>query len=339
MIIELPTLPIGTAWFWSPGWLDIFKKVEVRQRETLDSSSTPKVGDTSVKASKVAPVNIDELKEKLAATIEKAESEDPKLLRRRIVELEKQLADQKPQVEIKEVPVITEDQMDKLTSTIGELDGYLKSFQAASGALTAAYKPFQREQPAQNFVPEIPKKATVKGFPGIPDGTEVNIVSEGDVNLRAGERRILQVLAQHYPMHFSRNQLGTLSRFSPRGGTFGTYFGTLKRNGLIEENGDVMITQAGLDYLGTDVPAPATTEEVINMWRSALRAGERKMLDYLVKIYPDSVSREELGVMTDFEHRGGTFGTYLGSLRRNGLIRVEGANVTASDSLFIGGVT
>lgn len=48
MITELPTLPVGTAWFWSPGWLDIFKKVAIRKRKTLDSSSTPKVGDQVV---------------------------------------------------------------------------------------------------------------------------------------------------------------------------------------------------------------------------------------------------------------------------------------------------
>src|SRR6266498_3265694 len=44
MMSSLPSLPVGTAWFWSPGWLDIFERVKVRQRETFDSSSTPKVG-------------------------------------------------------------------------------------------------------------------------------------------------------------------------------------------------------------------------------------------------------------------------------------------------------
>lgn len=334
MITELPTLPIGTAWFWSPGWLDMFKKVAIRKRETFDSSSTPKVGESAVKAGKVAPVDIDELKQQLAATIEKAESEDPKLLRRRIVELEKQLADRKPQVEIKEVPILTDEQIEKMTITAADLAGYLKDFQAAIGSRPIPdYKPFQHEAPA---AAPTPKKAKLKNFPGIPDGTEVNIVNEGDINLRAGERRILQVLAQHYPMHFTRNQLGTLSRFSPRGGTFGTYFGNLKRNGLIEENGDVMITQAGLNYLGADVPAPATTEEVINMWRGALRAGERKMLDELVEVYPRTMSRGDLGRNAGFEASGGTFGTYLGSLRRNGLIEVQGGEVRASDSLFVG---
>jgi uncharacterized protein len=45
MMASLPSLPVGTAWFWSPGWLDIFQRVKVRQRETFDSSRTPKVGE------------------------------------------------------------------------------------------------------------------------------------------------------------------------------------------------------------------------------------------------------------------------------------------------------
>lgn len=52
MLSSLPSLPIGTAWFWSPGWLDLFKKVKIRKRLTLDSSSTPKVGEQRIEVTK-----------------------------------------------------------------------------------------------------------------------------------------------------------------------------------------------------------------------------------------------------------------------------------------------
>jgi hypothetical protein len=157
-----------------------------------------------------------------------------------------------------------------------------------------------------------------------------------EVNLRAGERRILETLARHAPMKVTRTQLGTLSRFKASGGTFGTYFGTLKRAGFLQdEGGEISITQAGLDYVGVDVPEPTTTEELLQMWYSALRAGERKMLDELVSFYPAGLSRDELGERTGFAPSGGTFGTYLGSLRRNGLIEETNGEVRASDTLFI----
>ena len=59
------------------------------------------------------------------------------------------------------------------------------------------------------------------------------------------------------------------------------------------------------------------------------------MLEALVGEYPNMLSREELGERTGFSPTGGTFGTYLGILRRNGLIEVEGLQVRASQTLFL----
>lgn len=149
---------------------------------------------------------------------------------------------------------------------------------------------------------------------------------------------MLETLAKRYPIRVTRAQLGTLAGFTASGGTFGAYLGTLKRGGYIEEAGGyIQITQAGLDYLGlTEPPAPQTTEEVLEMWHKALRAGERRMLDRLVEVYPDSLSREALGEQTGFTASGGTFGAYLGVLRRNGLVEVDGDGIKASDTLFMG---
>jgi hypothetical protein len=163
------------------------------------------------------------------------------------------------------------------------------------------------------------------------------VTADGDLHLRAGERRILEVLARRHPTKLTRAQLGTLSGFTPSGGTFGTYFGTLKRNALlVEQDGEVSITQDGFDYLGMDRPRkPQTTNEVLTMWRNALRSGEWRMLDVLVGVYPRSLSRKALGDTAGYEVSGGTFGTYLGTLRRNGLVDVRGDQVAASRTLFL----
>lgn len=151
---------------------------------------------------------------------------------------------------------------------------------------------------------------------------------------------MLEVLARHSSLRVTRAQLGTLAGFAPRGGTFGSYLGTLKRAGfVVEGDGVVQITDAGMGALGLEAPPPpATTEELLEGWRQALRAGERRMLDELVAVYPRALSREELADRTGFEVSGGTFGSYLGTLRRNGLADVEGGEVRASETLFISGV-
>lgn len=48
----------------------------------------------------------------------------------------------------------------------------------------------------------------------------------------------------------------------------------------------------------------------------------RPMLDELIAVYPVALTREELGERSGYTASGGTFGAYLGTLRRNGLIEV-----------------
>jgi len=91
-----------------------------------------------------------------------------------------------------------------------------------------------------------------------------------------------------------------------------------------------------MDFLGADVPPrPQTTEELLDLWRGVLRAGERKMLDELVAIYPQVLTREELGERAGYTASGGTFGAYLSTLRRNRLVEVNGDTMRASETLFL----
>jgi hypothetical protein len=59
------------------------------------------------------------------------------------------------------------------------------------------------------------------------------------------------------------------------------------------------------------------------------------MLDALVAIYPESMTRSALGEVSGFTHTGGTFNNYLGTLRRNGMVNVRGDMVSASETLFV----
>ncbi|HEX9370393.1 MAG TPA: DUF87 domain-containing protein [Roseiflexaceae bacterium] len=350
LMTSLPSLPIGTAWFWSPGWLDVFRRVEVRKRETFDSSATPTVGQRPRTPRQLAEVDIARLRERIAATIEKAKAEDPRELKRRIAELEKQLVSRAPApkvekvVERVEVPVIGDEQIARLEQAaraLAEVGTQLlataQEIAAALARVTAA--PAPRKVTAATALarparadPAPPVAAPTNGSASAEAGGTVR-----EPSLRAGERRMLQVLARHYPMKVTRAQLGTLSKFTHTGGTFGAYFSTLKRNGLIKEtDGEVQITRVGLDYLGADVPPrPQTTEELLELWRSVLRTGERKMLDELVALYPQALTREELGERAGYTASGGTFGAYLSTLRRNGLVEVDGDEVRANETLFL----
>lgn len=162
------------------------------------------------------------------------------------------------------------------------------------------------------------------------------LVGEEETSLVAGERKMLGILAQFHPGNRTRSQIAQLSGYTASGGTFGGYFGKLRRLGYILEQGDkVTITQLGLDYFGGQVPeTPGSTEELVSLWKDKLIAGERKMLDAVLSCYPEGITKEELGEKAGYESSGGTFGGYLGTLRRNDLIVIDGDVIKASESFF-----
>ena len=154
--------------------------------------------------------------------------------------------------------------------------------------------------------------------------------------LRAGAVRILQELAARAPAGYSRAQVGALTQFSPKGGTFNTYLGDLRRGGFIEERaGLVYTTELGITQLGDRVPAkPTTHAEAMALWRKALRAGAFAMLEAIVAAGSNGLTRQEVADRVGMQASGGTFNTYLGDLRRNGLIVERDRRCVANEILF-----
>ena len=161
-------------------------------------------------------------------------------------------------------------------------------------------------------------------------------INPGNSRLRAGAVRILVQLAARYPAGYSRPQVGVLTRFTHTGGTFQTYLGDLRRRGYIEElDGLVYATQGGVESVGADLPkAPTSHDEAMAMWRRALRAGAFRMLEAVVAAGKEGISRDAIADAVSMEKTGGTFSTYLGDLRRNGLITERDGRAIANDILF-----
>lgn len=245
--------------------------------------------------------------------------------------------------EIKTVPALRKTDLTRMEKVAERIDAVVERAAKAIGKLdlkSASKSIRQAIEEAKGLVQNpivarsIPPKAPViQKRPAVA----VPAPTTGDEKpLMAGERRILEILARFYPGTRTRSQLGQLTGLSPRGGTFGNYFGRLRREGFIVEDhgGSVSITEKGLGAFDGQVPeGPSGPEELLQMWRNKLVSGERKMLDALTEAFPEALSREDLGAKTGFTHTGGTFGNYLGTLRRNELVTVEGDVVRASETL------
>jgi hypothetical protein len=360
MMSHLASLPIGTAYFWSPGWLDIFKKVEVRRRRTFDSSSTPKVGEKIVAPKETAAVDLDKLGEQIKSTVERAKSNDPAELKKRIRELEKtnqQLADAKtpkpsssPMV-VRNVPALTDAErkrLTKLSHTLDNLYGMVEGFHTQHSRLAGATEALRPEMmffrdllagklaaPAPVARPPQLKTYTVDRKP-VPiihrPAAEIKENLNGE-SPKAGLRRMMIALAQRPGLN--GRQLSIRSQVSMKGGSFGTYVSRGRTNGWI--TGDKQqfdITEDGMAALGDWTPLPEGKELAQHYMNELGSSGDGRMFKVLFEKYPSVLTKEELSSESGVSTAGGSFGTYLSRLKTLELITVTKAGIKASDEFF-----
>ncbi len=88
VLSSLASLPVGTAWVWSPGWLGVLKRISIRQKITFDSSAAPKPDEPPpLPPSYRNELDIDELRTALIDAIQ-FDPNDPAVMKARIAELE-----------------------------------------------------------------------------------------------------------------------------------------------------------------------------------------------------------------------------------------------------------
>jgi hypothetical protein len=366
LVGELPGLPRGEGYVWSPSWLRIFQRVRFGTKTTFDASATPEVGKAT-KAALLTAVDVEALKADLQAVIASAEKDDPKALRREVARLESELrkaqSTPKPstakdhteeikeayavrighaQASLKDCKVLIEshvlplvrgvlEAVEKLEKAIDTVDIHVQS--VTSPVVSEGRRltgPLTITEPLKlKPEPEWPKPA--------PRTTNRPAASDNG-NLRAGARRMLTVLAQWSPSGRTEAQVAAQVQMKRTGGTWAAYKSDLKSGGYFEvRDGLWFATEAGREYVGADAPEmPSTTEEVVRLWGEKLRRGAREMLDALVRHKGRSVSRERLGEAVGMESSGGTFAAYLSDLKQAGLIVVDRDGVRANkETLFL----
>lgn len=336
MADKIASLEIGQAYFWSPGWLDIFQLVKVRARETFDSSATPEVGKVASAPKTMAEVDISKLGDKIKSTVEKAKANDPSELKRTIAALKKQLEKAESAAPRVEVPILTkesEELLGKVTAAcdlvieetkrraieFDELKSALRNLGAAIGFRTATAK--------ERVVKVIPLRNRQLS----PVAQRGNATAEPS-EVSGGLRRMLIALAQRPGL--SKRQLGLRAGLSSKSGTFGTYLGKGRSEGWIGGSGESLeITQDGINALGQFDALPEG-RELLDYWLGELgQSGAGRMLEVLAEVYPKAMTKEELGNAAEMSHLSGTFGTYLGRLRSLELVEGRG-EIRASREFF-----
>lgn len=336
----------GECWVWSPARLKIIERVQARRRTTFDSGATPEIGEARV-VPKMAPVELDALRKELADLEEQAKADDPRMLRARIVELEKlakanereaKLSEElRTQVTPKrvEVQVVSDKMAARLEKALDSMKTNTESMLGLVDKLKEAIAPirFQRA-PAPSPITPREKKArdaawaatkppstdTVVVFGKHISGPKPNGKSNGAIG--GGLRRMMIALAQRPGL--TNRQLGVRAGLSSRSGTFSTYLSRARSEGWIIDDGERRsLTPAGEAALGHWEPLPEG-RALLDYWLNELGGGANRMLSVLAEAYPRALTNEELGTAAEISHRSGTFSTYLSRLRTLELVEGKG---------------
>jgi len=321
MMDSLAGLPIGTAWVWSPSWAKCFKCVEIRKRQTFDSSATPKIGRAVKAPKKLAPVELDQLKTQMSAIIEQKKAEDPRELRKKIAELQKQVSEKKPsEPKVVEIRVPDAKAINELRDLLTTIDKRMVALLKVPSKLlnTPASSSPAAKQMASTFKPMQPGRR-ISRVPG-----EIETLSRC-------ERNILIVLAQ-YAQGRTKNQVAVISGYAVNSGNFNNSLSHLRSQEFIQGFETLMITSTGIEALGSFDPLP-TGKELAQHWMGKLGCCERAILKFLIDCYPQTTGKSNVASGTGYAENSGNFNNSLSRLRTLELIEGR-AELKASDNLF-----
>jgi hypothetical protein len=317
--------------------LRIFGTYAIRRRETFDSSATPKIGKRRAEPKRLATPDLDELRQKMAGAIERQKADDPKELRRRIAELERELAKKVPapapqKVERVEVPVIQDKQLEKLSGLLAQAKEVAADINATS-ARAMAPKVLAANTGIRRIIPERPASIHAAAPKRASNGA---VPSNGETKLGRCERAILVALAQHHPTRSSASRVAILAGYSVTSGGFNNSLSVLRSAGLIEGSGSAMaITDAGLAGFGGDIPALPSGEERLRYWQGRLGKCEAGILGVLAASYPDGLDKAVIAERAGYSDTSGGFNNSLSTLRTLELISGErGAPIRATPELL-----
>ncbi len=349
VIPTLSRLPTGTAIVCSayPG-LEIFETIPLRLPRTFDSSATPEIGRRRIEPKRLATPDLEKLQTRMAATIERAKADDPKALRARIVELERDLKG-RAGVVVHAAPKVVEKTVERRMLK----DGDLRRLEVDLNALKArcevikvvsekleiiAGRTFESAAMLARRMEEVLKVQAAPPL-ALPPSTGASTFPTQRLEFRAASRAAMaapadgltapqQAILDTVAMLGVRGitpERDTVARWlgiHPNGGSYGANLGHLRANGYLDgfrltEKGQ---SAARAQETGLEAALKAVDgEPQRNILRALLDAGK-------------PLAREELAERLGLHPNGGSYGANLGWLRTMRLITERGP-ITVTEAL------
>ena len=254
------SLPSGTAYFWSPSWLQLFERIQVRERETFHPGATRKIGRLAPQADAMADVGafVEKLGRQFAVIQAKEEAagilKTPKGKRLDVPSHERMAGEllDMPLAEVRRLTEATANGGSPVTlddPRVVDLDRTVAQLRQEILMTRAEAAEANRRLVAVRKVLE-PQFLALKGLFALVEisAAEAGTVDRGiyepwlaKAGQRGARRRMLEVMIER--REATRSQLATLASISPRSGPFRSYLSWLKTNGLVNVEGEMVRLQ------------------------------------------------------------------------------------------------
>lgn len=330
ILASLPSKKVGEGVVWIPG-RGVLKQVAFPRKVTFDSSRSPRRGETSMLAS-IQPIDIGDLKSKLATVEAEVKANDPKALK---AEIERLKSAGHPQ-NIADIEKRCQDAYQR-----GRDDGYASGFKGGFDEAMASVRRSidgiipPQAQPQPNRLARLSDRpATTADQPelqaqlhrgGVTPPPLAKKIASPD--LTGPQRRVAESLqfwksvGNHSP---SRAQVAAVAGYTPGSGTFGNILSQMSKAGLISYPSPGDVSSA----LGTEDPMDGLLAKT--RFLGVLSGPQIKVLDAIKD--GAEVFRDQIAEATGYTAGSGTFGNILSQLSTLGAIsRTKPGFIVISD--------
>lgn len=343
---SLPTLPQGQCWEWLAGETQA-RLVKVPTKNSFHPDRRAMSGsDTALPKRVDAAKFVAGLKVKLVEIEAEAKANDPKLLKDEIARLKKELAKNIPKnipPDPQAIEKATRSGFDEGYKT-GRHDGHRQGahaqlnrvVQALAGAamLNGDADALTAFKLADMEIGITPKSAPMRlARPSAPfrDAPKKRVGVQPGARIPPGELAVMIAAAQFGSVE--RDQLSVLTGY--KRSSRDAYIQRLREKGYVSLDGStISLTPEGEAALPPDYEPLPTGEALYDYWRNKLPEGEKRILEVLLKNFPEAVSRADLDEATGYKRSSRD--AYLQRMKAKRLVVIEGASVRASDNL-VGG--
>lgn len=342
VITSLATLKTGEAWVWAPE-CDLLDRVKFPRIRTFDSSAAP---DGSEAAGVVlAPVDGDTIRDRLGKIAAETLANDPKELRKKVAELERQVRD------LKAAPALVADPgAEERGFKDGERAGYLAGLKQMSESvgqpIASALEALNSATGYVKAIGEVAAEHAARPLPKINGArTENPVRSAKQFSQRAApvarpaararqidgrapadgvskpQQKILDAIAWLNDKGIElphKNTVAAVAGVSPTSGGYFNNLGAMKSAGLIEypQPGFVSLTTEG----GACANAPDGAGELHERWLEIVSEPQAKILRALIEAHPEPLQKDALAQQIGVSETSGGYFNNLGALRTLGAI-------------------